>query len=64
MYYLAIDYGTYEGWRLEEVPTAEEGIHRILTGYASGQPWKILKEIEIKPVKDEFRRHERWAHLP
>jgi len=47
MIYLAIDYGTYEGWRLEEYETAEAALEALKSGKFSGSPWKILKELKI-----------------
>ena len=47
MIYLAIDYGTYEGWRLEEYETAEAALKAVKSGQFSSSPWKILKELKI-----------------
>jgi hypothetical protein len=47
MVYLAIDYGTYEGWRLQEYETPELALNAVKSGQFSGSPWKILKELKI-----------------
>ena len=47
MVYLAIDYGCYEGWRLEEYETPELALEAVKSGQFSGSPWKILKELKI-----------------
>jgi hypothetical protein len=60
MIYLAIDYGCYEGWRLEEFKDVEAALASIKSGPPSGCiGWKILEEIdvftELKLKTDELR---------
>lgn len=60
MVYLAIDYGCYEGWRLEEAKDVETALEKVKGGSYSGcSGWKILKEIDIsgesKQKADELR---------
>lgn len=52
MIYLAIDYGSYEGWRLEEYMTIDEAIQAVKDGKTYREPWKILKEIPTTIVAE------------
>jgi len=47
MIYLAIDYGSYEGWSLQECKDVEDAIDKVKQGRTFGEPWKILKELHI-----------------
>jgi len=47
MVYLAIDYGTYEGWLLQEYEIPEDALKAVKSGQFSGSPWKILKELKV-----------------
>ena len=52
-YYLAINYGSHEGWRLREVENPIEAISLIQEGETYGNECKILKEIEISYKEEE-----------
>ncbi len=54
MYYLAVDYGSYEGWKLVKYPTAEDALDAVKSGkeYTESGKWKILKEVEITVKED------------
>ncbi len=54
MVYLAIDYGCYEGWRLEEYPNSKLALEAVKTGQTFGNPWKILREIQIQAAPETF----------
>jgi hypothetical protein len=45
--FLAINYGTYEGWKLEPFDTPQEALSAAMTGETYGNEWKILKEIAV-----------------
>ena len=45
--YLAINYGEYEGWKLEPFDTADEAIQAVKNGETDGSGWKILKELDV-----------------
>ena len=47
MIYLAVDYGSYEGWRLEEVKDVDAALVKVKGSYSGCSGWKILREIEI-----------------
>lgn len=53
MFYLAVNYGTYEGWRLTEYPTAQEALKAVYSGQTFGNEWKILKEMKVEIADDE-----------
>ncbi len=51
--YLAINYGTYEGWKLTPYDLAAEAMQAVKDGEGYGQEWKILKELDIKIAEEE-----------
>jgi hypothetical protein len=52
LYFLAINYGCYEGWKLDEYESMEKIIEVLKSGSTYGCQFKILKELEIN-IKDE-----------
>lgn len=46
-YYLAVNYGACEGWRLEEMKTPKDAIDRIMKGGVYGTEIKILQELDV-----------------
>lgn len=51
--YLAINYGCYEGWKLEPHDTAFEALDAVKNGETYGQEWKILRDLEITVIDNE-----------
>jgi len=45
--FLCINYGAYEGWQLEEVPSPAEALLRVKNGETYGNPWMIVKELPV-----------------
>ena len=45
--YLAINYGCYEGWKLEPYDTVFEAVDAVKSGQTFGNEWKIVRELEI-----------------
>lgn len=53
MVYLAVNYGAYEGWKLEEYETPKKAIEAVQCGATYGNQWKILKELIVEIANDE-----------
>lgn len=51
-YFLAINYGAYEGWSLEEYLSLDVIAENIKLGGTIGNEFKVLKEIPLK-IEDE-----------
>ena len=47
MVFLAINYGSYEGWTLTEYLTGQDALNAVRGGESYGNEWKILKELQI-----------------
>ena len=47
MYFLAVNYGSCDGWQLTEFESAQEALDALREGDSFGQPFKILKELEL-----------------
>ena len=47
MYFLAVNYGCYEGWQLIEFKSVEEVLDALKKGRPEGQPFIILKELDL-----------------
>lgn len=45
--FLCINYGAYEGWRLEEVSSPAEALLKVKRGKTFGNPWMIVKELPV-----------------
>lgn len=50
--YLAINYGAYEGWKLEPYDLPSEALQAVKDGETHGSEWKILKELNVQ-VEEE-----------
>ena len=46
--YLGINYGAYEGWKLEPYGTPYAALQAVKDGETYGNEWKILRELDIK----------------
>ena len=51
MYFLAVNYGSYEGWKLIEFESAQEALVALKEGQSHGQTFKILKEVELSTLE-------------
>jgi len=62
MVYLAIDYGCYEGWRLEEFKDVETAMGKVKDGsYSGSSGWKILREIDLVGESKEKTDEQRFS---
>lgn len=52
-YFLAINYGCYEGWQLKEFKTLGEILAEIKQGGTHGNEFKVFEEIELQLKKEE-----------
>lgn len=57
MYYLAVNYGCYEGWKLTPYDSPDKALQSVKDGETYGQEWKVLKELDVL-VKDEEVSHD------
>ena len=48
MFFLAINMGCYEGWKLTEYESTKEVLEAIQSGETYTYPFKIFKEIKIE----------------
>jgi len=51
MYFLAVNYGSYEGWQLVEFESVKEVLDALKKGRSEGRQFIILKELELSTLE-------------
>ncbi len=50
--YLAINYGAYEGWRLEPYDSPADALKAAQDGDTHGNEWMVLRELDLEIKED------------